>query len=219
MSSTRWRTVILAAATLCHAAGAPVSAQEAGSHLVRSDSLPRMLVRIAPEFAYLGEITFPVDTVAAARQVVYGIADSGRLVRAVIVHFEHFLPEQDRQFVYPRLRMAELGGEEYLHQTWAFADFALFRQPQMQELLTRHRLTAGPRWVTDRYVRALPENPRYEVIIFYLESDVVSHPDITYGGLPVAPPPPPAPPPAVEAEIIARARAAFEVIPWVPATR
>jgi hypothetical protein len=175
--------------------------------------LPRLQVQVSPEFTYLGEIRFPVDTVAMARQFVYGIADAGRLLRAVIVHFEHFLPSQNRTFVYPRLRMTRLGSEDYLHQTWAFGDLSLFRQPELIALLQRHHLTAGPRWVVDRYVRAVPENPKYEVILFYLESDHVGDPSITYGGYPIAPPPPPTPPAPIEAAINRRARAAFVVLP------
>jgi hypothetical protein len=180
---------------------------------VLSDSLPALAVRVTPAFSYYGEISFPVDTVASAREFVFGTADSGLLTRAVIIHFEHFFPGQPHRFLYPRLRITQLGGNEYLHQTWAFGDLSIFHEPALVRLLESHGVRAGPRWVMDRYVRALPENPQYEVILFYLESDRVSDPLVRYGGMPIAPPPPPTPPAAIEAAVIQRARLAFTVLP------
>jgi hypothetical protein len=162
-------------------------------------------------FSYLGHIQFPVDSVAEAEEFVFGQSSGGQLQRAVIVHFEHFLPTSGRSFVYPRLRMTQLGADEYLHQTWGFADFSLFREPALEDLLHARGLSFVRRWVADRYVRALAENSHYEIIIFYLESSTVSDPSMTYGGAPVTPPPPPSPSAEVEAAILRRAHAAFSV--------
>ena len=192
---------------------AALGAQRRVDHVVHSDSLPALSIRVSETFTYLGRIAFPVDSIAEAEEFIFGVIDGNELTRAVIVHFEHFLPGQPHSFRYPRLRMTQLGAAEYLHQTWAFADLSLFHEPTLVKLLAQHRLRAGARWVMDRYVRALPEDPQYEVIIFYLEAEAVTDPAVVYGGMPVAPPPPPSPPPAVEAAIIQRARAAFEVLP------
>jgi hypothetical protein len=201
---------ILALALLCLAA--PASAQKGATHFVNSDALPALAIEVSPEFAWLGDITFPVDTVAVARQVIYGVDDDGVLVRALIIHFEHFLPGLPQTFVYPTTPTVQLGGKPYLHQAWAFGDLDLFHQPELVAVLQKYYLTAGTRWVMDRYVRVVPENPQYEVIIFYLESDLVSDPSVTYGGMPVAPPPPPVPPPDVAAALAERAQQAFTIL-------
>jgi hypothetical protein len=202
----------LCLALLCLALPATAAAQKGATHFVRSDALPQLDIQVSDNFAWLGDITFPVDTVAVARQVVYGIADDGVLVRALIIHFEHFLPGLPNTFEYPPFPTVQLGGKDYLHQTWAFGDLGLFHQPELVALLQKYYLTAGTRWVMDRYVRVVPANPQYEVIIFYLESDLVSDPSITYGGMPVAPPPPPVPPADVAAAVSQRAQEAFTIL-------
>ena len=207
-------SLLLAALSLAPPASA--AAQRSATHFVRSDTLPRLEIDVSANFAWLGDITFPVDTFATAREVIYGIADDGVLVRALIIHFEHFLPGQPHTFNYPPLPTVSLGGQEYLHQTWAFADLDLFLQPELVVVLEKLYLQVGTRWVMDRYVRVVPENPQYEAIIFYLESDFVSDPSITYGGMPVAPPPPPVPPPAIAAAIAQRAQEAFTILPQRP---
>jgi hypothetical protein len=183
---------------------APASAQRGATHFVRSDTLPRLEIDVSANFAWLGDITFQVDTLVA-RQVVYGIADDGVLVRALIIHFEHFLPGQPGSFAYPQGPVVQLGGQDYLHQAWAFGDLALFHQPELVAVLQKYYLTAGTRWVMDSYVRVVPDNPQYEAIIFYLESDLVSDPSITYDGTPVAP--------DVAAALAQRAQEAFTILP------
>ncbi len=202
--------VALALATLF--LPARLHAQRQVDHLVHSDSLPRLDVRVSGAFAYLGRLAFPVDTVAQAEEFVFGDTAQGQLRRAVIVHFERFLPNTTHTFDYPRLQMTRLGADEYLHQTWAFAEFDLFRLPAMTDFLRTRGLRAEPRWLVDRYVRAVTENPQYEVIIFYLESGAVSGPGIVYGGAPVAPPPPPTPPPPMLDALLARSQSAFQVV-------
>jgi hypothetical protein len=179
---------------------------------VYSDTLPKLTIAVDSSLRFLGHIAFPVDTIAAAEEFVFGSVTAGRLDRALIVHFEHFLPQLGHRFQYPRLEMMTLGSGEYLHQTWGFADLSLFREPALAGLLHGQRIEAGRRWVMDRYVRALAEDPQYEVIIFYLEADRLSDPSISYGGMPVAPPPPPTPPPAVREAIVTRALAAFRIV-------
>jgi len=201
------RSFILLVATLLWAH--PANAERQVDSVVRSDALPALTMTISGALPYIGRIKYPVGTVAKAEEFVFGAAVGGELMRALIIHFEHFLPGKPNKFQYPQLRMTRLGSDDYLHQTWAFAELSLFQEPAIRELLGSKGLRAGPRWVADRYVRALPENPQYEIIIFYLESSSISDPSILYGGAPVAPPPPPAPSPSIEAAIHARARASF----------
>jgi hypothetical protein len=197
----------VAFALLAHSA----TAQRQVDYVLRSNALPRLTVTITGSLPYIGSIKFPVGAVAEAQEFVFGAASGDELTRAVVVHFENFLPGTPHKFQYPQLRMTRLGSEDYLHQTWGFGDFSLFQEPAMRDLLSSKGLRAGPRWVVDRYVRALPDNPQYEVIIFYLESSLISDPSMLYGGAPIAPPPPPTPSPSVEAAIHSRARASFTV--------
>ena len=181
-------------------------------HRLRSSALPAIEVRVAPDLAYLGSVRYEVASGAHVEAFVFADTVTGRLQRAFIAHFEGYPPAVGGTFRYPRLEMTRLGKHEYLHQTWALAQFSLFEVPAMRAFLRARGLSAEPRWLVDRYVRVVDTAAHHEVIFFYLEAAALHEPEIVYGGLPVAPPPPPAPPAAVMAAVRNRARAAFHVI-------
>src|SRR5690606_4728312 len=93
---------------------------------------------------------------------------SGRVERAVIVHFEHFHPDNSSRFGYPPEPTAVLGGNTYLHQNWWLeADF--FARPDIDSLLKHHALLVDTLHASDRHVRVVDEAAKHEVILFYLE--------------------------------------------------
>jgi hypothetical protein len=201
----RWFTLLAVLAQT----GPPQRAVE--GHVLRSPALPALSIRVAADLVYLGRLSYTVQDVAQAEEYVFATTAGGKLQRAFIAHFEWFLPSNDHVFEYPRLRMATIGQQEYLHQTWAIRQFDLFTVPAMQEFLRARDLTAEASWLIDRYVRVVDNARKHEVIFFYLEAASISAADIHYGGAPFEPPPPPAPPPSVETEFVTRARAAFQV--------
>ena len=181
-----------------------------GGHL-RSDSLPRVAIAVSTDFVYLGSLQYNMGDVAEATAFVFGDTLGGVLRKAFIAHFEHFVSENDRVFRYPRLAMVRLGAHEYLHQTWALQDFALFSLPAMQQFLAaRHLRVDGP-WLVDRYVRVVDPNRKHESILFYLESAAINDPGIYYGGIASNNDPPPVPPQAVRKTLASRAGRAFTI--------
>lgn len=136
---------------------------------IRSDTLPRVSVTVDPTLGYLGRLDLDVGGRARAEQHLFGEIIEGRLGRALIVHFEHFLPANDHTFDYPRLRMTRLGTHEYLHQTWPLPDWDLFRLPEMRRFLEQRGIAAGTDWIVSRYVRVVSDDRKHEFIIFYLE--------------------------------------------------
>jgi hypothetical protein len=181
------------------------------NHTLRSESLPEISIHISPDLTYFGQLSIKVGDVAEAEEHVFAKTVHGKLRRVFIAHFEHFLPGNDHFFDYPHLRMANLGGQEYLHQTWALADFELFELPEMREFLKSHKIAAEANWLVDRYVRVVDEGRKHEVILFYLEAASENPAGIHYSG-PNEPPPPQAPPPQAERKLIDRARHAFQVL-------
>ena len=178
--------------------------------VLESPALPRVRVRVAPDLAYLGAVHYEVPTGALVEAFVFGDTADGRLRRAFVAHFEGYPAGVDHSFDYPRLEMARLGADEYLHQTWALRQFGLFEIPAIREFLAGRGIAAGPSWVMDRYVRTVDPDRKHEVIFFYLESSAMHDPDMKFGGAP-DPPPPPVPPPAVLEAVRARAAQAFQV--------
>ena len=179
-------------------------------HVLESPALPRVRVRVAPDLAYLGAVRYAVPTGALVEAFVFGDTADGRLRRAFVAHFEGYPAGVDHSFNYPRLEMARLGADEYLHQTWAIRQFGMFEIPAIKAFLPARGIAAGPSWVMDRYVRTVDPDQRNEVIFFYLESSAMHDPAMKFGGAP-DPPPPPVPPPAVLEAVRARAAQAFQV--------
>jgi hypothetical protein len=162
------RRLVTAFALSC-TLGSPLHAQRHVTQAIRSDTLPRITVEVAPGLTYLGQVGLDVGGRARAEQHLFGEVRAGRLRRAVIVHFEHFLPDNTHVFEYPRLRMTRLGRHEYLHQTWPLPDWELFRRPEMTTFLAQRGVTAGTAWIVSRYVRVVSDDRKHEFILFYLE--------------------------------------------------
>lgn len=144
-------------------------AQRRVEQTVHSDTLPRVSVSVDPSLGYLGRLEFDVGGRARAEQHLFGEIVEGKLGRALIVHFEHFFPDNGHSFEYPRLRMTRLGRHEFLHQTWPLPDWDLFHLPEMVAFLERRGLQAGTDWIVSRYVRVVSDDRKHEFIIFYLE--------------------------------------------------
>lgn len=139
---------------------------------VTSTSLPALKVEVSPTLSYLGEGTaIAMRGTAEYNRFVFGESKDGRLVRAVIVHFERILPNKSVTFDYPRTKMIQLGGEEYLHQTFPATKQEFWDAPDMVSLLKPHGLEVGDLWVMGRYVRVVDPAKKHEVLIFYLESE------------------------------------------------
>lgn len=205
----------IATAVLCVTlltAAASAQQRSVQNNVLRSTELPDIRIHVAPELTYLGRFNFKVRDVAEGEAHVFGESKDGRLHRVLLVDFEHFYPSNDHTFDYPRLTMARLGKEEYLHQTWALANVEWFQVPEMRSFLEAHHRTAEPGWVMDRYVRAVDSAKKHEIIIFYLEAKSVSAAGVRFGGGDEMAPPPTLPA-ELEQQVIARARKAFQVQP------
>lgn len=138
---------------------------------VISDDLPKIQIKIGSKFKYLGHLEMnAMGGKAKAEQFVFSETKKGRLTRAVIVHFEEFRPTNDSTFEYPRLKMVTLGKNEYLNQTWPIKNAEILRRPEIKAVLEQIKVTAEADWVMNRYVRAVDESKKHEIILFYLEA-------------------------------------------------
>ena len=95
-------------------------------------------------------------------------SSTGAWPRAVVIHFERFLPTNDSRFVYPPSPADTLGKHSYLHQHWWLgSDF--FAAREAKALLERRGITVDTAYLSDRHVRAVDSTGKHEIIIFYLE--------------------------------------------------
>lgn len=144
-------------------------ARQVIGRVVISDTLPRVRVEVDSAFDYLGHVTIPVGQTALAEQFIFADVRNGRIERAVVVHFEHFFPDNVRRFGYPPGPTATLGEHTYLHQNWWLGPDYMGK-PSVDSLIRRRGLTTDSVYGSDRYVRVLPESDKHEFILFYLES-------------------------------------------------
>lgn len=150
---------------------------------------PAIRVSVDRELPFLGETEGVVmNGRATAHQYWFADIDGGQLQRAVIVHFERMNQGATGAFNYPTFRMEQVGAQQYLHQTFPVPDCALFTD-RVRDLLQSRGAEARPACVMTRYVRAVTEDKRAELILFYLESvgSVEEQPEgMAPGGIPTA---------------------------------
>jgi len=191
---------------------------------------PAMSVRIASDFEYLGPESFLLGETHEAERHHFVRRDAGEVTALLVFQFERILdgvpgqyqfnipPEEhiagsNYRFAPKRIR---LGSHDYIHNTWAFNTRESARENPGKESDRTLRLLEGRGYKLDdglimaRYVRAVGDDQRKEVIIFYMEPlrrnghDISEFPD---GG------------PVSESfdrlstELVARAKGAFEVLP------
>ena len=198
--------------------------------LLVSNAEPAMSVRIASDFEYLGPEVFLLGETHEAERHHF-VQRSGDEVTALLVfQFERILDGVPGQYEFnippeehiagSNYRFAQqpvrLGQHDYVHTTWAFNTRESAREnPGKESDRTLRKLDAHGYKVDDglimaRYVRAVGEDARKEVIIFYMEPlsrsghDISDFPD---GG------------PATDtfdrlsSEVVARAGSVFDVLP------
>jgi hypothetical protein len=137
--------------------------------VVQSALNPAITVRVDPSLPFLGRTELDIRGQARAEQFYFADVKDGKLGRTVIVHFEHFLPTNDRTFGYPTFRMVRLGAHDYLHQTWPVADFGMFAYEPVKEMLAARGITAERGWLVNRYARVVDDAQKHELLLFYLE--------------------------------------------------
>jgi hypothetical protein len=154
--------------------------------VLRSDESPKITLALNPAFTFLGVIRgSAMGGQAEFEQYLFTEIRDGRMARTFIAHFEHVIPGRDFAFNYPRHQMVNLGGHEYLHQSWPTENWDLFESADVRKLLAAHSLEVPKRWLVDRFVRVVDEQKKSELILFYLEPAgalPASIPDLQLGG-------------------------------------
>lgn len=217
--------IVLAAVYAC--GPAPLRSFDDGLLTSRAD--PEMSVRIASDFEYLGPDKFLLGETHEAERHHFVERDGNEVTALLVFQFERILdgvPGKYEFNVPPQEHIAGsnyrfasapviLGSHDYVHNTWAFDTRESARKnPGKESDRTLRLLDARGYRIDDglimaRYVRAVGDDQRKEVIIFYMEPlqrnghDISDFPD---GGA------------ATErfdrlsSRIVARARQAFEVL-------
>ena len=195
----KWLSWILAIAAVAPAtlafAAAPKSpaASEGRTYkngVFQSRSLPAIQIEIPKEYEYLGNTAFELTGEANVDRHHFVDGDSaGEMRRAIILHFEGFLPDVDQTYNYripkpefragPDARFSDdfirLGDADYIHNTWFFDAAQNIRENPDRELARSARLFKEHGYrlpdelMMSRFVRVVDEARKHEFILFYLE--------------------------------------------------
>jgi len=224
------RSAVSVIALLAVIACTPAPLRSFDNGLLLSRATPAMSVRIASKFEYLGPETFLLGETHEAERHHFVKRDANEVTGLLVFQFERILDGVPGKYEFNippeesivgsnyrfALQPVPLGSHDYVHNTWAFNIRESARDNPGKESDRTLRMLDNLGYSIDdglimaRYVLAVGEDQRREVIIFYMEPldrnghDIRDFPD---GG------------PKTESferlssVIVARARSAFEVLP------
>jgi len=159
------------------------------SRVFRSTATPPLRLRVPPGFDYLGRLEFPLKGVAWVDRHLFADREGGRARRLIVLQFEGFLDGVDGayRFRIPRgegisggnyrfsPEPVRLGGQEYVHNTWAFdqeknaAEEPGAESYRTLRFLRERGVVLDAELIISRFVRAVGDDARHELILFYME--------------------------------------------------
>jgi len=149
-----------------------------GGNTIVSPKAPAARIVVDRSLAYLGRLTFPLQTTAEVERFVFAEGDGTGRVRAVfIAQFESLLPAAKGGYTFAVTDTTLLGGQAYQTST-GFFDFAeaAAARPRAEADRTRaflqtHGLEVGDDdFLAARYARITDEAKRSEIILFHYEN-------------------------------------------------
>ena len=150
---------------------------------------PEIRVRIDPAFRYLGYDRFVLKEIADVERHHWVKSTDGVVDALVVFQFEGLLDGKGAPYEFnipagegiagSNYRFTpepvRLGDQEYVHNTWAFDNRASAAENPGAEsnrtlqFLARHDLRIDDGLIMSRYVRAVGDEQRKEIILFYME--------------------------------------------------
>lgn len=145
---------------------------------ILSPSLPRIGIRISPDFVYLGDVQYIARDTYHVEEFIFIVPNGiGHVTRLMIVHFEGFLENKQGVYDYIARPTVRLDGDEYLY------DLQLI---DLQEYLVQHpnsdlahasdyirqrSYTFAGDFTFQRFIRTVSEDRRNELVLLFLESN------------------------------------------------
>lgn len=148
-----------------------------------------MRLTIPTEFRPLGRLEFALEDTAWVDRHLFAVVDGTSIQRLIILQFEGFLDGVDGAYSFavpPAEQVAgsnyrfspspvRLGASDWVHNTWAFDHRASAEEnpgresDRTLELLAELGLRLEAELIMSRFVRAVGEDARRELILFYIE--------------------------------------------------
>ncbi len=141
-----------------------------------SPSMPRLGVRISPEFVYLGDLQYlSNETFHVEEFICLSPNGLGHVTRLLLVHFAGFLENREGEYRYESPQTVTLDGETYLYQV-EIADINDYveRFPGSDlahavDYIRQRAYTLAGDMVFQRFIRLVSPDRRNEFIVYVLE--------------------------------------------------
>ena len=181
------RVLLLVLATTLLTGTAPPIERRVDGQVFHSPALPKISIRVSEGIEYAGVSRFRLGEKAAVERYHFVDARDGRIRRMVILQLEGFLEGAEGRYNYriPKTLASgshrfspekiSLGANQYIHNTWAFNwSDSVRNNPGAEADQTRRFLESSgwevpDEWIMSRFVRAVGDARRHEIIIFYME--------------------------------------------------
>ncbi len=145
-------------------------------NLLISTALPAITVRVDPSVAYVDRLQFILYEVAQVDLFLFVQVEEARVVRALTVQFEGYLPHVDATYAYPETATVVLGAHTYASDVTVIDLPRLLEQhpgseaAQVADTLRRRGLAPAETVTMVRFARVVDAAGRHEVLITYLEA-------------------------------------------------
>jgi hypothetical protein len=181
--------VSIAPPTVDPAAQPPACVFDSATRLLTCHAEPAVRLPIPGGFRFLGGLVFDLGEKARVDRRLLARVEGDRVEALLVLQFEGFLPGVEGRYAFsipPADQLAGsnyrfspepvgLGGQRWVHNTWAFDNAAAARENPGYEsdrtirFLADQGLELPSQLIMSRFVRAVGEDARRELILFYME--------------------------------------------------
>ena len=151
--------------------------REVKNNVLTSDATPKLTLKVASEFQFVGSVPFNIRNIAEGERFVWVVADATKHVKKLfIVQFEGYMPNIDSTYRFAITGPIHLGDYDYRHNCWFWdngADIASRQHPDADSsynLLVSKGYSLDPELAMSRFARIVGDDRRNELIFFYVES-------------------------------------------------
>ncbi len=154
-----------------------------------SNDLPSLTMSIPESFEYAGRYEFPLSGKAWVDRHVFIESQKDTVRKLIILQFEGLLDSVKGQYSFGlpnpnnlagsnyrySSKTVKLGSRDWFHNTWAFDHEASAKEnpnsesARLLDFLSARRLYLEAGLIMSRYVRAVGDKQRNELILFYME--------------------------------------------------
>lgn len=144
---------------------------------ILSPSLPRLGIRISPDFVYLGKLHYISANTYHVEQFIFLSPNSlGHVTRVLLVEFAGFLGNKAGVYIYTERNSIDFDGDAYLYEEQAIElDDFIKRYPNTElahaaDYIRQRSYTLAGDMRHLRFSRLVSEDRRNEFVITYLDN-------------------------------------------------